>query len=191
MQGKAIILVVALLIVVLVGLITGIAYLLLSDRSDGRDRIDDSAIITDGDLTESGLNDNSIPETTESDKASYDEPNDEITHDLHEAVDFTGHPLIGTWKNTLDEMFDVDISLMETTLEFRVNGVAIRESVNISFRYEWIVEYDVLYMKSFGAWGNTHNPENDRIYKLIWITPDSFSIDFYNNDEMVIFERVR
>jgi len=187
MQGKAIIIVVSFLILLLIGLIFGIIYLLLSDHSDDGDRINDSTIIADGDLSENGLNDNSTPENNE----DYGASNEETAHeDPRVEIDLTGHPLIGSWKNTLEEIYNVDVSFMETTLEFRTNGVAIRESMNISFRYEWTLENDILYMKSFGVWGNTHNPENDRTYALTWITTDSFSIDFYDNDEMVVFDRI-
>ena len=162
MQGKATIIVVALLSLLFFGLIGGIIYLVLSDNSA------DTAILETGDISENDFQDNTIAENR-----GADEEPDESSN---EVVDLTGHPLVGTWKNTLDDIYDVDVSFMEITLEFRANGVAIRESVNISFRYEWVLEDDVLHMKSFGAWGNTHNPENDRIYVLTWITPDSFSL---------------
>ena len=189
MQGKAVIIVVSLLVLLLIGLIVGIIYLVLSDRSDDGDRIDDSAIIADGDISENNEADGALNE--DSNDESSETLNEEATHeDLREEIDLTGHPLIGSWKNTLEEIYNVDVSFMETTLEFRTNGVAIRESMNINFRYEWTLENDILYMKSFGAWGNTHNPENDKTYTLTWITTDSFSIDFYDNDEMVVFDRI-
>ena len=193
MQGKAVIVVVALLVVLLIGSIIGIAYLLLRDYNDG-------AVIAVEDFSKSDSYDISTADITDIAESSEstdsrddgDESNEEVTHDApYEDVDLTGHPLVGTWKNTFDDIYGVDVSIMETTLEFRATAIAIRESVGISFRYEWVLDDDVLHMKSFGAWGNTHNPENDRIYTLTWITPDSFSVDFYNNDETVIFDRVR
>jgi len=166
MQGKSIIIVIALLVLLLAGIVCGIVYfILINDSNDDGYAViaDDAVLIPTEDISE--------------------ETSDEV-------IDFTGHPLIGTWKNTLEEIYDVDISFMETTLEFRTNGDVIRESINIRFRYEWLLEDDVLYMKSFGAWGNVHNPDNDRTYILTWITTDSFSIDYYNNNEMVVFERI-
>jgi len=180
MQGKTVIVVVALLSVLLLGLIFGIVYSVLSGNSN------EDAIIATGEPSDSDSHDS----TTIAAGDINDEPNEEITHVAPHEEDFTGHQLIGTWKNTLEEILDVDISFMETTLEFSNNGDVIRESVGVKFRYEWTLEDDVLYMKSFGAWGNIHNPENDKIYALTWITTDSFSIDFYNNDEQVIFDRI-
>jgi len=192
MQGKAIIIVVALLVVLLIGLIFGIIYFLLSNSTDNND----DAVISTEEFQE---NDFDYITMTES-EAADEESNEETTYEAadeesneevrHEAIDFTGNPLIGKWKNTLDDIYDVDISFMETILEFRTDGEAIREFVNTRFRYEWVLEDDVLYMKSFGAWGNIHNPNNDRTYTITWITTDSFSIDYYNNDEAVIFERI-